>query len=114
MNTRFACGLITLLGVLGLQPTAHASFHFMQIEQVIGSVNGDTTVQAIQVRMRSAGQNLVSLGKLVVFDAAGLNPITVLDLTTNVSNGAAGGHVLIARANFSSQTPPPPFAVFIM
>jgi len=114
MNTRFACGLITFLGVLALQPTAHASFHFMQIEQVIGSVDGDTTAQAIQLRMRAAGQNLVSLGKLVVFDAAGLNPITVLDLTSNVPNGAVGAHVLIASANFASHTTPPAMPDFIM
>jgi len=114
MNTRFACVLIAFLGVLALQPTAHASFHFMQIEQVIGSVDGDTTVQAVQLRMRAAGQNLVSLGKLVVFDAAGLNPITVLDLTTNVPNGAVGDHVLIASANFASHTTPPAMPDFIM
>jgi hypothetical protein len=114
MNTRFACGLITFLGVLALQPTAHASFHFMQIEQVIGSVDADATVQAIQLRMRANGQNLVSLGKLVVFDAAGLNPITILDLTSNVPNGAVGSHVLIASANFASHTMPPAMPDFIM
>src|SRR5262249_52369313 len=62
----------------------------------------------------AAGQNLVSLGKLVVFDAAGLNPITVLDLTTNVPNGAVGDHVLIASANFASHTTPPAMPDFIM
>src|SRR5436309_3245288 len=106
MTTRFAYGLITLLGVLALQPTAHASFHLMQIEQVIGAVDSDTTAQAIQLRMRAAGQNFVSQGKLVVFDAAGQNPITVLDLTSNVTNGAVGDHVLIASANFPSHTTP--------
>ncbi len=106
MNTRFACGLITFLGVLALQPTAHATFHLMQIEQVIGSVNGDTTAQAIQLRMRAAGQNFVSGGKLVVYDAAGLNPITVLNIASNVANGAVGAHVLIASANFPSHTMP--------
>jgi len=106
MNTRFACSLITLLGVLALQPPAHATFHEMQIEQVIGSVAGDTTAQAIQLRMRAAGQNFVSGGKLVVFDAAGLNPITVLDLASNVTHGAIGDHVLIASVNFPSHTMP--------
>src|SRR5437899_805323 len=106
MNTRCACGLITLLGVLALQPTAHATFHLMQIEQVIGSVNGDTTAQAIQLRMRAAGQNFVSGGKLVVFDAAGLNPITVLDVASNVANGAVGAHVLIPSVNFPSHPLP--------
>src|SRR5947199_9872854 len=106
MNARFACGLITLLGVLTLQPTAYATFHMMQIEQVIGSVDGDTTAQAIQLRMRAAGQNFVSGGKLVVFDAAGLNPITVVDPVSNVANGAVGDHVLIASATFPSHSMP--------
>ena len=68
MNTRFACGLITLLGVLALQPTAAATFHQMQIEQVIIR-KWPPTAQAIQLRMRAAGQNFVSGGELVVFDA---------------------------------------------
>jgi len=114
MNTRFACGLITLLGVLALQLTAHATFHLMQIEQVIGSVNGDTTAQAIQLRMRAAGQNFVSGGKLVVFDAAGLNPITVVDPVSNVANGAVGDHVLIASVNFPSHTMPAAVPDFTM
>ena len=106
MKTRFVCGLITLLGALALQSTAYATFHLNQIEQVILSVDGDTTAQAIQLRMRAAGQNFVSGGKLVVFDAAGLNPITVVDPVTNVVNGAVGDHVLIASATFPGHTTP--------
>jgi hypothetical protein len=106
MKTKFVCGLITLLSVLALQSTAHATFHLNQIEQVIVSVNGDTTAQAIQLRMRAAGENFVSGGKLVVFDAAGLNPITIIDPTTNVTNGAVGDHVLIASSTFPSHTTP--------
>ena len=39
---------------------ARATFHFMQIEQVIGGANGDTAAQAIQLRMRLGGQNFLS------------------------------------------------------
>ncbi len=47
-----------MLAIAGLMcNTAHATFHFMQIEQVIGGVDGDTTKQAIQLRMRSLNQN---------------------------------------------------------
>jgi hypothetical protein len=86
----------------------------MQIEQVIGSVDGDATAQAIQLRMRAAGENFVSGGKLVVFDAAGLNPITIVDPVANVGNGAVGDHVLIASASFASHTVPPAMPDFIM
>src|SRR2546425_1148115 len=73
MKTKLACYLVTFLGVLALQPSAHATFHLMQIEQVIASVSGDSTAQAVQLRMRAIGQNFVSGGKLIAFDAAGLN-----------------------------------------
>ena len=114
MKTKLACWLITLTGVLALQPAAHATFHMMQIEQVIGGVNGDATAQAIQLRMRAAGQTFTAGGKLVVFDSAGLNPITVLDVTRNVTNGAVGDHVLIASANFPSHTMPAAVPDFTM
>ncbi len=94
-------GLITLLWM----PHAHATFHLVQIEQVIGGVNGDTTAQAIQLRMRANGQDLLAQGKFVVFDATGANPIT-LDITANVVNDLAGDRVLIATPNFASHTTP--------
>jgi hypothetical protein len=114
MKMKLAGWLMTLLGVLALQPAAHATFHLMQIEQVIGGVNGDTTAQAIQLRMRASAQNFVAGGKLVVFDAAGLNPITVLDVASNVANGAIGSRVLIASANFPSHTTPTAVPDFTM
>jgi hypothetical protein len=93
---------------------AQATFHFMQIHQVIGGVNGDTTAQAIQLRMRAAGQNLVANGRLRAWNAAGASPIIVSNLVSNVPNGSGGSTVLIASANFLSETSPPTTADFIM
>ena len=87
---------------LAAAPAAQASFHFMQIEQVIGGVNGDTTQQAIQLRMRSGGQNIVSLSRLNVFDAAGATPVLVVDLQSDVSASSGGSRVLIATAAFAA------------
>ncbi|HEY6206657.1 MAG TPA: Calx-beta domain-containing protein [Chthoniobacterales bacterium] len=114
MKSKLIYCLLTLVGVFALQPAAYATFHLMQIEQVIGAVDGDTTAQAIQLRMRAAGQNFVSGGKLVVFDATGSNPITVLDVPTDVVNGQVGDRVLIASANFPSHTTPPAMPDFTM
>lgn len=105
MNTRIACALMTLGGTFALQSTANASFHLMQIEQLIVGVNGDDTAQAIQLRMRSNAQNLVHQGKLVVVDAAGLNPVTVIDIASDVAHGVLGDHVLITSATFPGATP---------
>ncbi len=93
---------------------ASAAFHIMQIEQVIGSVDGNTGVQAIQLRMRAVGQNLVSNARLIVHDAQGLNPVLVLDMTSNVTASAAGSRVLIATSNFSTFTNPPLTPDFII
>ena len=96
---RMVLGLLTL-GAIALADPAFASFHLMQIEQVIGGVNGDTSRQAIQLRMRSPGQNFVQFGRLRAWDAAGANPVLLLDLMTQVANSSAGDHVLVATANF--------------
>jgi len=114
MKTKIVSSLLTLVGLLTLQSTAFATFHLTQVEQVIGGVNGDTTAQAIQLRARATAQNFVAAGKLIAFDAAGQNTITVLDLTTNVANGAVGDHVLIVSANFPSHTTPTTVPDFTM
>ncbi len=55
--------------------------------------------------MRTSFQNLVSNGRFHVWDAQGLNPIT-LDITQNVSNFNTGDRVLIATPNFCTHTSP--------
>ena len=84
-----------------------ASFHFMQIEQVIGGIDGDTTAQAVQLRMRSAGQNFVSGAQLIAYDAAGNNPITLITFPSMVTNAAAGDRILITTASFRGREASP-------
>ena len=86
----------------------------MQIEQVIGGVNGDTTAQAVQLRMRSPGQNLVMGVQLVAVDAAGNNPITLLTFPANVSNADAGSRILITTSSFASHEATPIASDFTM
>ncbi len=91
---------------------ADAALHLMQIEQIIGGVNGNPSAQAIQLRMRNPGQVFTSLGRIIAYDAAGQNPIVVVDMTTDVAVGAAGSRILIATAAF--QTSPAITPDFIM
>ena len=86
----------------------------MQIEQVIGGVNGDTTAQAVQLRMRATGENFVSTGTLIAFDASGNNPITLLTFPSDVSNNAAGTRILITTASFASHEASPIASDFTM
>lgn len=102
--------LVLPLAILAMATAspARASFHVMQIEQVIGGVNGDAGSQAIQLRMRALGQEFVSFGRLRAWDAAGANPVVVMDPTTNVANGAAGSRVLFATSTFANKFGPTP------
>jgi hypothetical protein len=79
----------------------------MQIEQVIGGVNGDTSAQAIQLRMRAGSQNFVSDARVVVRDAAGLNPVLVVDMTTDVPVGGTGRRILLTTPSFADYVTTP-------
>lgn len=94
--------------------SAHASFHLMQIEQVIGGVNGDVTAQAVQLRCRAVGENFVSLGRLRAWNASGTSPVLIIDTTTNVPIGNLGSRVLITSSNFNSHTSPTAVPDFTM
>lgn len=99
--------LLAVFAVAVLLPqAAHASVHLMQIEQVIGGVNGDANLQAIQLRMRSGFQNVISGGKLVAYDDTGSNPIVLSAPATNVTQNTAGTRVLFATAGFGANLTP--------
>jgi hypothetical protein len=97
-----------------LSTPAWASFHKMQIEQVIGGVNGDVTKQAIQLRMRLSDQQFVSGARLRAWDASGGNPVLIVDMASDVADGSAGARVLITSANFNGSTSPPTVPDFTM
>ena len=110
MNTRLiSSALIGAVWSLAFLPAANASFHLMQIAEVIGGVNGDTSAQAIELRMRSSGQNnfFSNNPKLVVVDATGANPVTLITLGSNVALGNLGSTVLIASSTFKNYTANP-------
>ena len=85
-----------------LAPRADAAFHVMQIEEVIGGVNGNTSAQAIQLRLRGGGQNQVQNASLWAADATGSNRVLVLNIASFVPNSAAGARVLLSTAAFNT------------
>lgn len=94
------------IGALALLLLAHpalASFHFMQIELAVGGVGHDTTQQAVQLRMRSGGQNQVAGTQIIVRDAAGANPVTLVQFPSSVPVSSGGSRILIASAAMSSE-----------
>ena len=92
-----------LCGFMG-EPVS-ATRHFIQIEQIIGGVNGDTTVQAVQLRLRASEQTELSDMHVRVWDAKGENPIDVVIFPSDISNGDAGARVLIASPFGSCNRP---------
>lgn len=105
---RFLLPLAAVFFALAAASPALASFHLMQIEQVIGGVCGKRSVQAIQLRMRAAGQRFISGTRLVARDAAGLNPVTLITFPNSVGNSSAGSRILAATADFAATSGPAP------
>lgn len=93
--------LVPVLTALALAPCAFASFHLMQVEQVIAGLDGDITAQAIQLRMRAPAQNDVSVTRLRVWNSAGNQPVVVLNLEADVARFAAGSRILLATQAFT-------------
>ncbi len=106
--------LVVLFASGSLSNQASASFHVMQIEQVIGGVNGDTTAQAIQLRLRSGGQNQLQFASLRTVDAAGANEVLLDNMGTSVTDGTLGSRVLITTPNFANYTDIPLVSDFTM
>jgi hypothetical protein len=99
----------SVAGVLCLAGAAWGqtdSFHLMQIEQVIGGVNGDVTAQAVQLRMRTGFQNQIQLGILKAWDATGSNPVILIAPPGPVANALAGDRVLFTTPSFDAATTP--------
>ncbi len=106
---------LTVLALAALAPRpAHATFHLMQIEQVIGGVNGNTSIQAIQLRMRASGQNFVTSARLIAHDASDATQVLIIAFPSNVTNAALGARVLVATSGFAAATTPNLAPDFIM
>lgn len=96
------------LVVFAFTTPAAASFHIMQIEQVIGGYCGDPSVQAVQLRMRAGGQNFISGQRLVAFDTTGANPVILISFPDHADNGGTGLRILAATADFATAGGPEP------
>lgn len=95
---------IALLASLLAVAPARATFHEMQIEQVVGGVCGDPSQQAIQLRMRLASQNQLGTNhaRLIARDAAGANPVTLIVFASNPVHASAGDRILITTAELAT------------
>jgi hypothetical protein len=116
MRALFVMGTLAaaVLMLFAAAPPADADFHLMQIEQIIGGVNGDTTAQAIQLRMRADGQGGLTKGRLVAYDATGKNAVVLIDFPMDIFPEVQGERILIASRPFSSHTNPAAAPDFVL
>jgi hypothetical protein len=105
-KTTLSAAVACLLAVAG---PAHASFHLMQIWQAVGGVQGYPQAQAVNLRMRAQFQNLLGPSRLRAWDAAGLNPVLIVDFGASVPSGNQGDFVLVVSPTFASQVAPGDF-----
>src|SRR5439155_1655582 len=89
---------------------ARASNHLIAIDEVLGSWQGDDSVQFVQLRMLAPGQQLLSDGggtrgsAVLVFDDASGSPDTrrVFTFTHDLAIGLAGSRILLATPGLTS------------
>jgi len=110
----FASVVLIAICAVAVQDPVFGSYHFMQIEQVIGGVDGNTSAQAIQLRMRVNAQSFLNKAVLYAVDAVGENPVLLIDFTTDVSSAAAGDRVLAVTEDFLLYTQPAAEADFVL
>jgi Protein of unknown function (DUF1573) len=93
--------LVSIITALALAPSGFATFHLIQVEQVIASLDGNTSAQAIQLRMRAPGQFDMSQTRLRVWNSSGTQPVVVLDIDGDVTRDATGSRILLATQTFT-------------
>jgi glucose/arabinose dehydrogenase len=84
-----------------------ASFHLMEVSEVMTGVNGDTSIQFIELRMQAPGQNFVDGLTIVARNADGSVANTVFTFPTGAStqlvNAVTDGRILIATPAFAAR-----------
>ena len=87
----------------GLVRPAHAVNHLIVIDEVLGSWQGDDTIQFVELRLLAAGQRSLSASggrgttDLVFFDASGSPAAArVVTFTRDLDQSQAGARVLVA------------------
>lgn len=93
---------LLLVVAIFLPVPALATFHLNEFSRVMTGYNGDATIQAVELRMLSNGENLVSGGSIKTYDAAGNLLATLGTFAANVPNAILDRRILCATTNFQT------------
>lgn len=101
--------LSVLIGGMGIMVSARdasAAFHLIRIHAVMAGVNGDNTIQYVELRMCSGGQPLLAGHTLKFYDGSGTLKAT-FTFPSNVSNASAGDSILVATSEYNAASSGP-------
>ena len=96
-----AIAVLTPLLLLAGATPARASFHLIEISKVMVGLNGNSTIQAVELKMLAGGQTAVTGGSIKVYEAAGTFVATLGTLPGPVASGITGRRILCATHNFA-------------
>jgi len=83
-------------------PQAPQTFHLAEIYKIMAGYNGNTAIQAVEIRMNATGENLVNGASIVVYNADGTTSTNLGTFAADVPNGVAGGRILCATTGFQT------------
>jgi hypothetical protein len=76
------------------------AFHLNEIDKILVGYNGDMTIQAVEIKMITSGENFVSGMSIAVYDSTGTLVANLGTFGSSVPNGAAGDRILCATEGF--------------
>jgi hypothetical protein len=82
---------------------AEASFHCMRIDAIMAGFNGNNTIQDVELRQSSGGQNLVGGHKVRFYDATNTLKAT-FTFPNNATNASTGDSILLGTQEFNANT----------
>jgi hypothetical protein len=97
-----ALGLAAAAAAVLVPRTVHATFHLSVIDEICASLDGDDTLQFVEIRQTADGQNQVRNSVLAVFDATGAYVRNLLVVPDNVPNSGPGVPWLMATDAFQT------------
>ncbi len=83
-------------------PESPQTFHIANITKVMVGFNGDSTIQAVEIKMLLGGENLVSTMQIATYNGSGVKIATLGTFPATVPNGLAGDNILCATPNFQT------------
>ena len=102
---RLRLQILFLLGIcIGSPRFAHDSFHLIEVNKILPSYNGNTNIQALELRMITSGENLVTGISIRTYNGAGALAGTLGTFGADLpaANALTDRKILCATTQFQS------------